>query len=71
MKQPNTDKCEHKSGYYRYFRTKGKGACYYKPDGTQDDNSSMYDGLTIIEEKTRHCTNCHKKLKGGSNSSQS
>lgn len=57
-------KCNHLSGFYRYFKTKGKGHLNYLPNGEEDVNEQgeMYEGLELVIEKTKRCQDCHKKI---------
>lgn len=57
--------CKHTSGYYRYFTATGKGTINYRPDGTEDteENTDMYQELTLHEQKTKHCLDCDKRLR--------
>ena len=58
------DSCPHcgNDEYYVMQTFSGKGACNYRFDGGDADNTHMHDSVDYKEQKTAFCTNCQKKL---------
>jgi hypothetical protein len=54
--------CDSEEGYY--IKEKVAGAIHFKTkfDGTESDNSDMYDHLEHKSSKSAYCVNCHKRL---------
>jgi hypothetical protein len=54
--------CNYMGGYYVKEKVSGSIYYYYNFDGSQADNSSMYDHLIHKGGKVAYCKNCDKRL---------
>ena len=65
MINPPVDRCPRcgsDEGYYTKDYLYGRSSFNYNYDGTESDNSGMYDGLNCKSGNIAYCINCGKRL---------
>jgi|APAga8741244001_1050109.scaffolds.fasta_scaffold06952_4 hypothetical protein len=54
--------CGSKLGYYTKGYVTGSFVTRFNFDGSESDNTGMYDHLSHKEGKYKYCRSCHKRL---------
>ncbi|MET3658358.1 hypothetical protein [Sporosarcina psychrophila] len=64
---PPIEKCPHCASneeFYSKLTITGSTVLYHNYDGSDAENSGLYDGLNEKQSKYAYCSNCHKRLFG-------